>query len=300
MDTLRGIHLDYLLLSLPAGFFWLWYVGRKARAHPPPAALVLLAFVLGGLSPIGVVAADDFVSTHPLPWLPAVTPDGDVFSRLLYFVLYVGLIEEMCKMLVVRYTVYYSRTFDDVLHGVVYSSAAALGFATVENAYYIEWHGPGVLVGRVIMSTFGHVLLSMVWGFALGAQRTRRPTGLSSAVVGWLVLAGGVLLGAVLHGVYDFFLVNGQMWLALLLLFTLWRIFLAQTEFVRHHSPHRRKTSRRVRECTGCHGLVRDEGRFCGSCGTAVSVEAGTFCASCGKAVGSADGSCAACGLLLR
>jgi RsiW-degrading membrane proteinase PrsW (M82 family) len=307
-----GLRPLCLLLSLPPGLFWLWYVWGKARLHPPPRLLVGCAVLLGALSPLGVLAFDDYINTHPIPWISSMTLEGGASQSLIYFVVIVGCVEETCKMLAVRLTVFYSRTFDDPLHGVLYSSAAALGFATVENARYVDAHGAEVMIGRAIMSTFGHVLLSMVWGFAIGAQRTRTKKGVAAWLGGWILLAASVLLAGLLHGLYDDFLFQNHMGLALLLLFTLWRVFLAQTELAARRSPHRPVVARRMRECSSCRALVRSEGRFCGSCGTpleqageALSDAPGDrpwFCSSCGKTLMAATSppDCPHCGLALR
>ena len=44
-----------------------------------------------------------------------------------------GFTEELFKFLVVRTTIYKSPYFDEPIDGLVYSSAAALGFASLEN-----------------------------------------------------------------------------------------------------------------------------------------------------------------------
>lgn len=284
--------LHNLVFSLPGGLFWLWYVYRKSRFHPPPLRLVAVAVLCGMASTFVVLHASGYLADR-FPALRDMADDPRAAWRIAYFVVMVGLLEEGAKLLSVRLTVYYSRAFDDVVHGVVFSSAAALGFATVENARYVNWHGPEVLVGRVILSTFGHVLQSMIWGFAMGAERVaagRQRHG---------ILLAGLLLAAVIHGLYDLLLLYGQMWLALLLLFVLWRIFVGQMALAAQDSPHRPRTSRRVRECVHCHALARGEGRYCGACGRALEVAAGDYCAACLKAVDAADRSCRACGRLL-
>jgi len=305
------IYPEYLLLSLPAGFFWLWYVYRRCRFHPPPIALVALAFVCGMFSPALVLAVHDLVESR-FPFLEAMQV-GSLPQRLFYFVVMVGLIEETSKLVSVRATVYYARSFDDVVHGVVLSSAAALGFATVENARYVEWHGAEVLLGRVILSTFGHVLQSMIWGFAMGAQKITsiedraRQAALSRGeraepvhpAGGWGGLLVGLGLAALIHGIYDLLLVYDQMWLALLLLFVLWRVFLGQIEVATRESPHRPRISRRVRECPACGGLVRGEGTHCGSCGRALPPDGTDFCAACLKVVDAASTACPHCACVL-
>ncbi|MBM3462386.1 MAG: PrsW family intramembrane metalloprotease [Armatimonadetes bacterium] len=279
-----------LLLSMPAGFFWLWYVYRKSLFHPPPILLVAAAFICGMFSTAGVI----FISEGVEAIAPGVRVLGQtprLYAQGFYYIVMVGFVEELCKMLSVRLTVYYSPRFDDAVHGVIFSSAAALGFATIENARYVDVHGTEVLLGRYIMSTFGHVLLSMIWGFAMGVEKT--------AHAGRSVLISGLLLAAFMHGLYDLLLVYDQMWLALLLLFVLWRVFVGQIDAVARESPHRPRLSRRVRECAACHAVVRGEGMFCGACGRAMPGEGAGFCALCLKSVDPADRVCPHCAALI-
>lgn len=213
--------LELLLISLPAAAAWLVYVWRKAGKGRPPIRLVVAAFVLGGLCPLGVFAVHDLLQHVEVPLVSSLTVAGTVADRLAYFTVVVGLVEEVVLLAAVRLTVCRSRTFNAPVHGVVYSSAAALGFAAVENARYAAVLGADVLVGRAVLSTFGHVLISMVWGFAVGLQRTGR----GGPLGGWVGVGTALLLAAALHGVYDTFLYERHLWPALALLAVLWGVF---------------------------------------------------------------------------
>lgn len=292
---MSGAQLQTLFLCLPPGLFWLWYVYRKSRYHPPSRVLVALACVAGAVSTGGVLMIENRVATTLPEWHRWISGD-DIVARLAFFVLLVGLVEEGCKLLSVRATVYYARSFDEVVHGVVYSSAAALGFATMENARYVDIHGASVLLGRSVLSTFGHVLMSMVWGFAMGLQRTAP----NHRLRGWLLLATSLGLSALIHGVYDVLLVYGQVWAALLLLLFLWRLFLDHVDETRKRSPHRVRAARPVVECASCHALSRARARFCGACGHSVEGSAPRYCSACLGATRTDQSACTACGVAMR
>lgn len=265
-----GIPLPTLLVCLPPALFWLAYVYRESRHRPPPRGTVAVACLAGALSTAGVFFVDALLA-RGLPEARTWSTSEDFTTRLAGFVLVVGLLEEACKLASVRSTVYHARSFDEAVHGVVYSSAAALGFATVENAHYVHAHGPTVLLGRSVLSTFGHVLMSMVWGIAMGLQRTRP----GPAWRGWALLATSLLLSALIHGIYDLLLVGGPVWAALCLLLALWRTFEGTLAELRRASPHRAAEIERTVACPACGAPSRGHARFCGACGSPVPPEDG-------------------------
>jgi RsiW-degrading membrane proteinase PrsW (M82 family) len=100
------------------------------------------------------------------------------------------------------------RHFDEPVDGLVYAAAAALGFATLENLLYMLHGGPGLILMRGPVTTLGHVLFSAPWGYAMAVKRFRGRRG---------VLRRGLLVGAVLHSVFNLMLsaggVRGLEWL---------------------------------------------------------------------------------------
>lgn len=52
--------------------------------------------------------------------------------------------------------------FDEPGDGLVYSTAASLGFASLENLFYIVQFGPAVMILRAPLSTAGHVVFGAV------------------------------------------------------------------------------------------------------------------------------------------
>ena len=59
------------------------------------------------------------------------------------------------------------------MDGIVYATAASLGFATIENILYVLDGGLAVGIVRAIASVPGHVVFACIWGFALGTAKFR-------------------------------------------------------------------------------------------------------------------------------
>ena len=155
--------LPILIVSLTPGIFWLWFSVRKDNIRPEPRRLIAFTFLLGCLSAIPA-AIGNFVFGADM--LVGETPAlATVFTAMLLFV---GPVEEFCKFVAVRLGPYRSPNFDEAVDGLVYSSAASLGFASLENLFYVIQFGPSVMLLRAPLSTVGHLAFGSTWGLALG------------------------------------------------------------------------------------------------------------------------------------
>lgn len=117
-------------------------------------------------------------------------------AGLMSFLL-IGPLEELSKLAAVWLAVYRRPDFREPLDGIIYSSTAAIGFASVENIVYLGYLGPGILISRALFATPAHVMFSSMWGYSLGVARFRREGEL-------LTVAKGLLVSALLHGTVQF------------------------------------------------------------------------------------------------
>ncbi len=180
------------LASIIPAFLWMIYFYRNDRYAPEPKKLVARTFLVGAL-----VGAAMVFSLKELPFYVSV---------LSMAVFVAPVTEEIAKFLCVRWTVYNRSEFDEPVDGMVYATAAALGFASVENIIYVlnSWASGGaeigvlVLTGRSVLSVPAHALFSSLWGLALGWHKKRK-TRKSS-----LMVVFGLLASMVLHGLFNY------------------------------------------------------------------------------------------------
>ncbi|PIE51169.1 PrsW family intramembrane metalloprotease [Candidatus Fermentibacteria bacterium] len=185
-------YLAVALVSVIPALGWLWYFYRTDKYEPEPTKLVFRTFFLGALF---AVALGTSYGGLPFPWGPAK------YSA----VIWAPLVEETGKFLIVFWTVFRNRNFNEPFDGVVYGASAALGFAACENAFYVisgwETAGAGAgtltLLARSVFSVPGHALFASFWGAALGYSKGRK--GLRPV----LVTVAGLLLGMVCHGLFN-------------------------------------------------------------------------------------------------
>jgi protease PrsW len=181
--------------ALPA-LFAMWYFDRLDRKRPEPAGLRRLVALFGGLAVIPTLIIDAVLLGGMGDHQPSeATYLGAVFTSFIV----AALIEEAMKVSVV-YAVAWDRTaYDERLDAVVYGARAGLGFALVENVFYLlgEVELKGLVVTwllRAVLAVPGHAL----WTTIACAGATRRRFDQRGIGAG-----GGYLLAVFLHGTYD-------------------------------------------------------------------------------------------------
>jgi RsiW-degrading membrane proteinase PrsW (M82 family) len=155
--------LAIVVIAFAPGAFWLRYFYKKDVWKPEPKRLIIKTFFLGLAVALPVALIE-----YPFR-----------SSLLLLSVIIAPIVEECAKFSVVRFTVYNNVEFDEPIDGIEYAAAAAIGFASIENAGYLlkAFHSPGegavayVFAIRAILSVPGHVLFSSMWGYALGLAK---------------------------------------------------------------------------------------------------------------------------------
>ena len=279
------------------GIFWLWLVYRWDRYHPEPRGLVIRTFLWGMVVAIPIAIAELILMLGGVG-LDGLEQLGEAplsLQSIAYEAFIVaGLTEEAGKFLVVRLSIYKSLYFDEATDGLVYSAAAALGFATLENIGYAMSFGWQVMLLRGPISTFAHVLFSVVWGYPLGLRKVAYPR---SRLYLWLGLPGAMAA----HGLFDFLLFT-QSWYAWLVIPLMGGLAAALVLMLRHSrriSPYREKVAEMQVNCSNCNAKVPYYANFCPVCGKAVdrnTRKESNACGNCGALLGKGAIYCTACG----
>lgn len=281
--------LQALILSWMPGAFWLVYVESRS---PQRSSLSRLAVSLvgGGLSVLGVFGFHAGVQSA-LGLNLEVPPDG-LAGLFLYFTTVVGLLEETCKLLAVLLFCYPRRDFREPWDGLACATAVALGFATVENfKYVLDFGDASVLLGRFFLATFAHVVMSGIWGYALGLWKQAR-----TRISGRVVLEA-LAWAAVFHGAYDFFLTIAFTPAALAVFLGLVTVFRQRLQEAYFTSLRRIGSTQAVRECRSCRALGRAEYAFCPRCGAQDDWKPETVCLNCLEPVSEGgQETCSRCG----
>ena len=188
------------LLTLPVVVpvvFWAAYHYHKDRHLPEPPGNLLLCFVLGimaaGLSKAMYLGLEPFGLRFDAVALAAENGPG-LFA---YAMLAIGPIEELAKMLPFLLIVIHLKAFDEPLDGIIYASFIALGYAAVENYYYLDFLTRAESFARGFAGPVIHILFASIWAHWITRAWLRRRPLARPVVLGFLLAAG-------LHGLYDF------------------------------------------------------------------------------------------------
>jgi len=191
--TTSTLILTGVFLALVPSAIWLVFFYTQDRLEPEPKGYVLGVFALGALfaAAIGVPLVENvFRVSH---WIYTNT-----LATILGGILVVGFTQEFLKYAAVRYSVYHSNEFDEATDGVIYATAAGLGYATVLNIQFVLSNG-GVDLGtgviRMAVVALAQASFSGITGYFLGRAK------FESEQIWWMPL--GITLAAVFNGVFN-------------------------------------------------------------------------------------------------
>ena len=182
-----------VLLAIVPALIWLGVFYQQDRLEPEPKGFVLGVFALGALlaAAIGVPLVDNFFRVSD--WLYT-----DTLTTILGGILVVGFTQEFLKYAAVRYSIYNSAEFDEATDGVVYATAAGLGYATVLNVMFVVQNG-GVDLGagiiRMAVVALAQAGFAGITGYFLGRAK------FESEPLWWMPL--GITLAAVANGLFN-------------------------------------------------------------------------------------------------
>lgn len=262
--------LIFLVLAFSPGVFWVWFFIRRDVYRPEPRRLIALTFFLG------------MVATIPAGILNALFLDDSILSEntnlasvAMSMLFVVGPVEELSKFMAVRLLAYKSLYFDEPGDGLVYSTAASLGFASLENLGYIFSFGPAVMIGRAPLSTLAHVIFGTFWGRALGLKAQETGTG-------WASIFFGVALAATVHGLFNIAVFSAPIaGIAIVIIGAYWTM--RQFSWAQRVSPFRYRRNYPKVACSSCLQHVSAISQFCRFCGMGLSyTNADLFCSHCG------------------
>ncbi len=176
-----------------------WFF-KSRDAHPEPSRALWATFGLGAASIVPTIMVEIPVG-NLLHTLMADSPLALGFADAFFGA---ALPEEFFKMGVVLLYCLRLDAFDEPMDGVIYSVVAALGFATLENVFYVMQYGLGNALMRAVSAVPMHALCGAIMGYFIA--RWRFPAGAkdnpaSRGGTGTLVLAFAI--PAMLHGLYD-------------------------------------------------------------------------------------------------
>ncbi|MBM4762147.1 glutamic-type intramembrane protease PrsW [Bacillus sp. B15-48] len=203
-----GIAPGLALLS----FFYL-----KDQYDSEPISVVFKTFIFGSLL------------VFPIMFIQYVLKEENVMQGLFFEPFFtMGFLEEFFKWFILFYTVYQHVSFDEPYDGIVYGAAVSLGFATVENIFYLFANGLEYALGRALLPVSSHALFGVIMGYYLGKSKFSTESKNK-------MLFLSLFIPVLLHGSYNYILITREDWLLLMIPFMvfLWYLGLKKVKKAR-------------------------------------------------------------------
>lgn len=213
-----------------AGLFWLQYFDLKDYLHPEPRRMLVLSYFLGAAAAGVGLAFYRIFEFFGVPDDPGNTP----LAILLYCFLVVGLIEEGVKFAAARFIIFRTIHFDEPIDGLIYSSAIAIGFASIESLIYTPILTWPYQLARDVTAPLTHSLFSAIWGFGCAYAFFRSRTTVQK--ISWQIFS--LVAAMTAHAIYDFFLLSeNATYLASLITLVLWALLIWRARHIVHLRP---------------------------------------------------------------
>ncbi|MFC1599552.1 PrsW family intramembrane metalloprotease [Patescibacteria group bacterium] len=186
-----------IVLSLAPIVFLLWFFDRLDKNKEKRSFLfkifmwgVFVTVIAGGIE----VLLDTFLLD--IFYLPIIQLIVSAF-------IFTALTEEALKYWVVKRKAYPHPAFNEYYDGIIYAVVASLGFAALENVFYVLEGGYYVAVIRSLLAVPAHALFGAFMGYYIGLARFEKNKEKEKKL-----LFKGLLLAVFFHGLYDVLLMS--------------------------------------------------------------------------------------------
>lgn len=195
---LHHFNMTGFLAAMGVMLIWLVYLLKLDVFDPEKIQYILLVLGLGMLMSFGVFVMAD---TRQLLLNMGEAVHGDNYF---YWVLDVGAVEELVKILPLLGLMLFTKLLDEPFDYILYASVSALGFAFIENGLYYDGIQLNIIHARAMTAVVGHMFHSSLIAYGIVLCKYRYPK-----IPLWAGIGIAFLLASLSHGLYDFLLGKG-------------------------------------------------------------------------------------------
>ncbi|WP_456376675.1 PrsW family intramembrane metalloprotease [Lutibacter sp.] len=186
--------MTLLITAIAPVFLVIIYIYIKDKFEKESKKLLFYTFLFGAILSILISSILYVIYDSFLP----KADEFSVFDQFIKAFFVVALIEEFSKYIVVRYYNQPKKDFNEPFDGIVYAVMVSMGFAAVENIFYVFEGGIGVALLRALTAIPAHATFGIIMGYFMGIAK------FSTNKRKWNLI--GLSLAILAHGTYDFFL----------------------------------------------------------------------------------------------
>jgi len=186
--------MSLILAAIAPAFIVIIYIYVKDKYEKEPKQVMFYSFLLGAIVSvlISTILYVFFDYLLPLP------DDNNILQLFIKAFFVVALIEEFSKYVIVRYFSQPKKAFNEPFDGIVYAVMVSMGFALVENLFYVFQGGLEVALVRAFTAVPAHATFGVLMGYFMGKAKFN-----GKRIADNLI---GLSLAILFHGAYDFFL----------------------------------------------------------------------------------------------
>lgn len=223
---MEAINSNQIFLSISLGLLppilWLWFWLKQDSKRPEPRKVIILTF-MAGMGAVLIALPLELGISYIMERISVPTAIVATSATLFLW----ALIEESLKYLSARLAALRRACFDEPIDAIIYLITAALGFAALENIffllkiYYNEGMMAGIITGnlRFVGSTLLHTATSAIVGssiaFSFYPPKRRLPN-----------LIASLILVSVLHFIFNFFIIKSEGMGVLKIFIPLWLVII--------------------------------------------------------------------------
>ncbi|HNZ84041.1 MAG TPA: PrsW family intramembrane metalloprotease [Candidatus Pacearchaeota archaeon] len=201
ISTKEGSFIFLILISVIPSLIWLFhYLGKDI--NPEPKRILLSIFILGALVTFPTAIIEIFLS-GVLDKIPII--DSIPWLRIfIYSAVVIGLVEELAKFFFVA-AISQFKCFDEPIDAMIYMVTSAMGFAALENLFYLMGNNFSpqtnitIAVFRFLGANFLHALCSAILGYFFAKSIINRKK---------IILISGIIISALLHGIFNYYIME--------------------------------------------------------------------------------------------
>lgn len=187
--------LFLLGIALAPGAAIGFFIWLKDTYEREPLKHIFISFMLGVLCAIPALIMSILLGKFiPVDY-------ESILSVAIYALIVVAFAEEFAKFLILRFYAYRQKEFNEPFDGIVYGAIISLGFAGIENILYVIDGGLQVGILRMFTAVPAHASFGIIMGFYFGLAWKHKDKARAYKLK-------GLLAAIVLHGLYNFFLMQ--------------------------------------------------------------------------------------------
>ena len=212
MNTLYSILL--VILAVLPGAFIVYKVYKQDKIEKEPKALLRKLMLWGIVSVIPVGILEIILEAG----FSLISSEGTPLYTFFDAFLVAALVEETAKYLILKKITWKNPAFDYTFDAIVYAMCVSMGFAIIENIFFVVMNGLDVAILRAVTSIPGHAVYAVYMGYYYGRAKLCDTEHYTQGTRSNLLKA--LIVPLCLHGFYDFCLIiNNNMFFWIFIVF---------------------------------------------------------------------------------